>query len=249
MLSQSTPNTTTFKIFKNSKNQEYIFTKIINQKWEIELTAIFFGKENSDTYTEYDFSMTMKEDNVRIMKKFFEIVDSVELSLATPFGSSSTKPDSETYESLFEWGVDQNEDDSIQSPENSTIPDTVSGEISTNFCSTEVQWVTYTLNPCNIERSMKLSEWNSAFEYEIQPSNSTQWYSIKVRNPNDTLPPDSILGPMSGWAEWIKFQNHYFNARALQVGKYSGHLIVQITDAVSSKSGELRLKINLEVTE
>jgi S1-C subfamily serine protease len=245
-----------FAIKKNKNNHEYLSMKATNQKWESVLWALFYGKESDEKYTEYTFTMKLWKSDKSIEDKFSLLVDSVSLTLDTPFGVTKKKvaideskeaPESEQASEDIEESAP--EEEIPQKTEPKKVVEEAKSDSNINYCETKLNGITYTLNPCSIDETMVISEGDTSFEYSIVPSDKSASYSYSVYGYGEWFPTYGILWGTSWGASWVTKQNPYFNSTILKEWEYSGYLKIQVNASNGAKARELRLKINLSVTK
>lgn len=136
----------------------------------------------------------------------------------------------------------------------STIITTKSETINTNtisstnkYCSVELDWVIYKLDPCNIDYTMKDWEWDQKFTFKLIPSDANYSYSFSIYWYWEWFPTYGILWwASSWWASGTQFFTKIFTDEVLDKWNYNGYLKIGVYDK-DWLERELRLNINLNV--
>lgn len=114
-----------------------------------------------------------------------------------------------------------------------------------NYCTAEINWITYKLEPCNLDSSMKDWSWNKEFNFTINSSDVKKVYSYDIYWTVEWFPIYWILNMAGWWAVWNRQINLKFNDSVLDKWNYNWYLKINITQDGVQK--ELRFLINIIV--
>ena len=266
-----------FEVKINSQNESYIYTEYENSEWDTILEALFFGRDSEYKYVQHNFSIVLPAGESDWKDVFKMMIDTVNIEGGSPFLEEESRSSEEneiswisvqeddkeipytSYEGETEETPSQDEnmhsdwsdvrEDDTLTPIPSSTPTATPKTKSIDYCEVKFDWVTYRLDPCSIDETMSLSEWDKSFEYKIIPSNTNSSYAFSVYWYGEWFPTYGILWSTSGWAQGTIFQNPYFNSQYLKVGKYSWYLQITIQWSNGASSREMRLYIDLNVEE
>jgi len=114
-----------------------------------------------------------------------------------------------------------------------------------NYCTTEINWITYSLEPCKWNYSMKDWNWNKEFSFKINTWDSKEFYWFDIYWFVEWFPRYWIIDIIGWWAEWNKNITLKFNDKFLDKWNYSWYLKIFITKNNIEK--ELRFYMDLTV--
>ncbi len=246
---------------KNKNWLQYLYSKWTQDDWTISISALFYWKETDNKAIQYEFSMKLESGNVIYEALFNSLIDTFSTQLHSPFSknSSTTKELSNdinhnsteisSQETIDEQSITKSVDHSqniTPIPENIPIARAQVNR-TIDYCKVTFEGVEYLLDPCSINETMYLSDWDKSFQYSIVPSDTNTDYSYAVYGYGEWFPTYGILWGTSGSSRWIESQNPYFSSKNLKEWMYNGYLKVKISWKNGASARELRLKINLNV--
>lgn len=116
-----------------------------------------------------------------------------------------------------------------------------------DYCSVDLDWVNYKLDPCNINYSMIDWNWDQKFKFKLIPSDSNVSYSFSIYWYWEWFPTYWILWwASSWWASWTQFFTKIFKDNVLDKWNYNWYLKIVVKDS-DGLEREMRLNINLDV--